>query len=328
MINKVEIDGVLHIYVRYLSLSKYGNNGFNSHRAIQAVKENITAILTDFVPDVIHAHKLGFGSSIGACLKKMFHCPLIVTTHGGDLLEPLKYERHQNLVKWCNSVDTLVSVSSMLKKKALAIGIKNKMQVILNGHICADYVNWTRYKKYGITILQVSSLIKRKNVNITIESFACICRKYQDAHLYIVGVGAEEENLRYLCKKLEIENKVTFTGQISNDEVLSLMNIADFFIMPSVEEGFGIVYIEAMSQRCLTIGSKGEGIEDFIRNGENGFLVSPNDYLEIFKIIDSCLEDRIDTMKIVERGALEADSLTWNRNAEKYIELFQSLVKK
>lgn len=132
--------------------------------------------------------------------------------------------------------------------------------------------------------------------------------------------GIEKENLENLVKERGLEKIVTFHGEISNDEVLELMNKSYIFLMPSIAEGFGIVYIEAMKAGTIAIATKGEGIDGFIKNGENGFLVDV-DVDEIEKLIKEIYSGKYDINKIRENAYNVSKELTWDNNAKKYIKL-------
>ena len=96
--------------------------------------------------------------------------------------------------------------------------------------------------------------------------------------------------------------------------------------MPSIPEGFGIAYLEAMASGCITIGTEGEGIADLIVSGKNGFLVPPDDPDSIVRVIEWCLEHPEEADIIAERGRKDALGLTWEYNAKQYINLFQELL--
>ena len=117
-----------------------------------------------------------------------------------------------------------------------------------------------------------------------------------------------------------------FLGQIPNEDVLAEMAKARFYVMPSVREGFGIVYLEAMASGCITIGTQGEGIADLIESGVNGFLVPPDDPETIVRVIERCLADPALRETVACRGRDDARSLTWVHNARQYVALFESLV--
>ena len=90
--------------------------------------------------------------------------------------------------------------------------------------------------------------------------------------LTIVGDGSDKKLLMELAKNKKLE-KVIFKGKLPHSSVIDEMRKADCFIMISENEVFGLVYLEAMSQGCITIASKGEGIDGIIQDKKNGFFM-------------------------------------------------------
>lgn len=106
----------------------------------------------------------------------------------------------------------------------------------------------------NLEFIFVGRLVKYKNVDVLIRA---LHEKYQDkARHHIVGVGAEEENLKQLSRQLNIEKNVVFHGQLPRNKVYEMMKKSYCFIMVSDNETFGMVYIEAMLAGCITIASK------------------------------------------------------------------------
>lgn len=320
------IDGAEHFFIRFLSLSNYGAGGFNTRRAIAAIARHNSHLFADFTPDVIHAHTLGFDSDIGAWLKQRLHCPLVVTTHGSDTSIPYENAQLDWLVEKANAADHMVAVSSALAKKLTCCGVKTPVSVILNGFRVQALSS--AEERVPHSLIQVGHLIHQKHVDTTIQAFARLKETHPDAHLTIVGEGAERTSLEDLVRKLGVTDSVRFTGQISNEEVLSKMAQAQFFCMPSVREGFGIVYLEAMASGCITIGTEGEGIADLIENGKNGFLVPAESPEAIVQTVEWCLAHPQAADVIRQRGKQDAMALTWENNAKKYLALFQILIQR
>ncbi len=320
------VDGVHLHYIRYASLSNYGKKFFNTASAKLAVQTHCMTLLKQFAPDVIHAHTFGFDSEIGVLLKKKTGCPLVVTTHGSDVSIPFEQGNTDYLKVCCEHVDTVVGVSSALAGKVKSCGVDIPVVSIFNG-FNLRHVPENRTKQ-PLALLQVSNLLAQKRVDVTIRAYAQVRQRYPEARLTIVGQGPERENLEKLCRELDVLDGVTFTGQISNERVLEEMAKAQYFAMPSVREGFGIVYLEAMACGCVTIGTQKEGIADLIVSGENGFLVPANDPDAIASIICRCHDCPDAVRAITERGQEAARALTWKTNAEKYVALFRTLIER
>ena len=217
-----------------------------------------------------------------------------------------------------------MAVSSVLGKKIRSSGTKTNVVSILNGFDLKNLPDKQVKEQYSF--LQVSNLLPSKRVNVTIEAFAEIKRNYEQARLYIVGSGPEKDKLERLCDNLGISDSVEFMGKIPNPDVLKKMAATQFFVMPSVREGFGIVYLEAMACGCITIGTQGEGIEDVICSGENGFLVPPDNPEAIIRIVEKCFNGLSDVQKIVEQGKMISKELSWKKNALAYTKLYKELL--
>lgn len=316
-------DGVDLFYVRYLSASNFGKKGFNVKSAVFAISAQLRKILDGFAPDVIHAHTLGFDSGIGAWLKKKLGLPLVVTTHGSDTEIPLKQGKAQQLKAACDEADRIVAVSKCLGQRLQSCGTQTPIVTILNGFI-PNTAERNRPKD-PYAILQVGHLIPSKRNAVTIQALALLRKAYPKMTLKVIGTGALRQELEELVKALELTDAVTFTGEVPNPQVLSAMAEASYFVMPSKPEGFGIVYLEAMSNRCVTIGTEGEGISELIVSGENGFLVPSDDPEAVARVIGWCMEHPNEASVIAERGQKDTELLTWEQNAARYSELFRSL---
>lgn len=324
-VQMVQQDGVELCYLRCVSLSNFGVSWFNTPSALLALRVNFSKIVDGFTPDVIHAHALGGTSEAGAYLKRKLGCPLVVTTHGGDTFAPLQRGDHTFLSQCANKADRVVAVSTLLKNLVSQCTDKPPVSVILNG-FRLNNIAYSDQKK-PFSIIQAGYLIPRKKADITIRAFAELQRQYPGATLEIVGSGSEMERFQALCRELSVERSVHFHGFLPNADVLAEMGKAQFFCMPSVDEGFGIVYLEAMASGCITIGTEGEGIADLIVHGVNGFLVPPDDPEAIVRVIDWCIQNPEQAGAIARQGCRDALNLTWQHNAQQYIKLFEEIIK-
>lgn len=126
-----------------------------------------------------------------------------------------------------------------------------------------------------IKFLYVGTLRYSKNVHLVIQAFAKSSIS-ANCSLEIIGTGPDEDEMKQLPQTLGIAKYVTFSGKVSRETVLKKMSQSDCLVMVS-RETFGMVYIEAMSQGCIVIAARGEGIDGIVVDGENGFLVPLGD---------------------------------------------------
>lgn len=319
-------DGVEMVNMRFISLSNLGEKGENAFFAKQSAWMHFSKIFSEFQPDVIHAHTLGSASALGVWLKKRLHCPLVVTTHGSDTAVRIEQGRAAELKPLCDGADCVVAVSSALAAKLKTCGTKTPVEVILNGFRIRSLPAVSE-ERAQCAVVQVGHLIKQKHFDVTLRAFARFKKEYPAAQFTVVGQGSEREALEALADELGVSESVHFLGQLPNEAVLAEMSKAQFFCMPSVREGFGIVYLEAMASGCVAIGTEGEGIADLIESGKNGFLVPPEDSEAIWQVMQRCLQHPAEAEAIAARGRKDALSLTWEKNAATYERLFMTLLE-
>lgn len=326
VIYRETVDEIEHVFLRYPSFSNFGEKYLNPLSAGLLMRSQIRKVLEDFKPDVIHAHKLGTNTELGALLKEITGCPLVITSHGETGCEAFWQDNPGWLRKRAEQADHVVCVSSNIRRCMESAGVKVPMDVILNGFSVEKIQDYT--EKIPGTVLQAGHLTKQKRVNVTIDAFRLLKSRHPETALAILGQGEERAALEQQCADYGLTDSVRFTGQVSNGQTLEEMGRSQFFVMPSVNEGFGIVYLEAMASGCVTIGTRGEGIADLIRDGENGFLVSPDDPGAIVTVMEYCMEHPRQMEKIVREGKRDARCLTWEYNATQYENLFYQLMKK
>lgn len=320
---RMDVDGIEHMFLRIWSFSNYGRRGLNLRCAKAALRKHMDEILENFKPDVIHAHKLGGNTELGALLRERAGCPLVFTSHGETGVEEPWISDPARGKPFADKGDAIVCVGSPIQRALEGWGVKVPLFTISNGY-SHDKMREEIVKRPH-SMIQVGRINMQKRVFVTLDAFRLLREKAPDMTLAFVGWGDKEDALKKRCADYGLENAVRFTGQLPNKEALSEMAKAQFFVMPSVHEGFGVVYLEAMANGCVTIGTEGEGIADLIVSGENGFLVPPDDPEAIAEVISWCMEHPEEAARIAERGQRDAQGLTWDKNAARYIQLFEAL---
>lgn len=316
-------DGVEILFLRCLSLSNWGTRGrypLNSMLTQGAVLGQMSSVLRDFSPDIVHAHALETGGSAGIPIARRCKIPLVITTHGSDLMVPLNAGHAPRLKAVCDQADAIVAVSSMLGKKVLSCGTTTPVHCILNGFLSQ---NVQKQPKKRHQIAQVGNLTAQKKVDVTLRAVARLRPQYPDITLTLVGDGGARRELESLAASLGIQDAVTFTGRLDNQAAQRVMAESEIFSMPSIREGFGIVYLEAMANGCVTIGSSDGGISDVIHSGKNGFLIPPGNVDALVQSIDLCFQDPAQMNRIAAAGKITVLDLTWEHNVQQYLKLFE-----
>lgn len=168
-----------------------------------------------------------------------------------------------------------------------------------------------------VRIATVASLIKRKNIDVLIKALAMTADLR--FRLIIIGDGKERKKLEKLASSLDVSDRVEFTGNLPREEVIKKLATCDIFALLSKNETFGLVYLEAMLCGNIIIANKYDGIAGILRDGENAFLIPPDE-----KELCRCLNQIIslkpeETERIKENAINTLKCLNQSAAAEKYI---------
>jgi phosphatidylinositol alpha-1,6-mannosyltransferase len=124
-----------------------------------------------------------------------------------------------------------------------------------------------------------------------IQAWPAVVAAVPDARLVIVGDGDDRPRLERLARKSGAGDRIAFTGFASDELLAACYERAALFVMPSRGEGFGLVYVEAMTRGLPCIGSRHDAAGDVIVNGKTGLLVDQDDIHGIAQAIASLLRD-------------------------------------
>ncbi len=284
--------------------------------------KKITSILEkqNFIPDVIIGHWENPQAHLISLLKNKYKCNSSLVLHDTGNID-------KSWIKnYIYDIDFIGCRSRHMAKVAQEKLNLEKYPFVCYSGIPDGYVNSnkvTSRKKYNSKTVDkyiyVGQLIERKNIDTIIKALNIA---YPDKQfiLNIIGVGVLEASLKSLAKELELSDNVNFLGRVSREEVINLMMESEIFTMVSKNEAFGLVYLEAMCSGCIVVASKDEGIDGVIINGENGFLCSAGDEIELAsiykKIRNLSIEDK---NKLLDNSLKTVNEFTDSNVANKYL---------
>ena len=139
-------------------------------------------------------------------------------------------------------------------------------------------------------VITVGRLHHSKGHDVLIRSIKLLLDGGRKVNLKIVGAGPEESALKSLVQDLGLTEVVTFTGSLSEDQIIDLMHQSDAFALASDAEPLGVVYMEAMAAGIPAIGTNAGGVPEIISHREDGLLVPPQDETALAEAL-ACLMD-------------------------------------
>jgi glycosyltransferase involved in cell wall biosynthesis len=157
----------------------------------------------------------------------------------------------------------------------------------------SDIVDEKKYNSGQLKILFVGNLSKQKGLHVLLRSLTLLKEK----PISLTVVGREDVERAYVnqqkefAKKQGIFNKVTFMGVLTGESLRTMYQQHDVFVLPSKNEAYGIVYLEAMQFGLPAIATTMGGGREIIEHKKNGFLVPAEDSIALAEILDKLLQD-------------------------------------
>jgi len=240
--------------------------------------------------DIIHSNNFS-PALAGSVLSSLFSNPHVMTVHDifslcgkdywkkwGDqanvsklnvMLAPL-FERL--MVKLRH--DCVHTVSDASKDDLIKFGEKRPIHVIHNsietGPVLNEAVN-------PLQFVHVGRLVFYKNLEVVIQAIGILKKIQPSVKLVIIGDGPHKKSLQELANKLGLGSNVEFLGYVSLDEKMKIIAASNALVFPSLCEGFGLVILEAFSQRKPVLVSNIKPMSDIVYDGKNGFVLDPYD---------------------------------------------------
>lgn len=322
-----KIDNIMVTRVPIIQYPRITHSKMSIRKSCQVVASKLES--ENYKPDLILCHMISPAVMLADEVKKRYYnVPLILTIHIGDIIYLRNKVSFNEFKKIHNNIDAYGFRSNSIKKlyyKEFSQFIKNKPSFIVNSGIDQKTIISNdklkeKFNRKSIKLLTVANLIPRKNVDTIIKVIAEQKFEY-DIQLNIIGIGEEEVKLRKLVSELSLTNRVKFLGQKSRDEVMEEMRESDIFILISRQETLGMVYLEAMAQGCICIGSREEGIDGIIIDGFNGYLCGVQNTSEIKEKLESAINLKgKEKERILNESINTIKNLTEDKVTSEYLE--------
>jgi len=240
-------------------------------------------------------------------------------------LEIAKFSRGWTATK----ADLIITPSNHLKNVVKGWGVKeNSIKVIYNGTKLKNKPDpIVDQPNDYLKLITVGRLAPWKNIDIIIEALSDYKKANQNFIFYIVGSGPEEMKLKKLVNDLDLENFVTFTGQLQKDDLNYYLQKSDIYIQASSYEGLPHVILEAMSHNLSIISTPIGGTNEVIQDGKNGwvwelennFKPNKNNLIEILNNLK--LNSSDDINKRTNAQNLLFSTFDEDKNFQMYLEL-------
>lgn len=221
----------------------------------------------------------------------------IMVAHGIEVWKPLPW-----LQRWgVNNLDEVLTVSEFTRDEMRLHNHVNGLAFTtfpdtldpFYGTGAAPDPRTTLGLPPGPMLLSVSRLDDTefyKRIDLIVEAMPGVLKQCPEAFLVVVGEGTDRNRLEQLTAQLGIAGKVRFAGRVAEKELPLYYQACDIFVLPSLKEGFGIVFLEAMQYAKPCIGARAAAVPEVIVDGENGLLAAPGDPRSLQRAIEMLIK--------------------------------------
>ena len=293
--------------------------------------------------DVIHAHVTYPSGYTAAKLKAIRNYPLVVTPHGEDIhvvpeigrglrLNPLLGPKIQQVIQ---SADMITTTSAGIEASVLdAGGSREKIRRIPNGvdierfqnPIALDVRKWLKLPSESRLIVTVGNYRLCKGHEVLVQSLPHILAR--EPHARLIIVGRNNDALLPLIRKLDMSDKVILTGPIKLDWLVSIYCNSDVYVsagMAEGAEGLSLAMLDAMAAGVPVVATRISGNRDVIDDGENGFLVQPDDPTSLAEGVLRLLSSDDLRNHMGARAREVAGQYRWSEIARQYLMVYHQI---
>ncbi|MFD2100203.1 glycosyltransferase family 4 protein [Flagellimonas iocasae] len=281
---------------------------------------------------LVHAHFLFSDGGVAYKLKKKYGIPYVVSVRASDIFtffgKMIHLRRFGN--KIMEEAERVIFINhsyvhileEKYLQKSFANAIKGKISIIPNA-IDSKWFNVQLKQKERTSpfkLLYVGRIVKRKKLDIVLKAVEQLNNNsHSEYHLDVVGEGG----FMLEAQKAPPEN-VKFHGKITSfDDLLKVYSQCHAFVMPSIKETFGLVYIESLSQGLPIIYCKNEGVDGYFEKGEVGMAVNPDSTKEIIEAVHHI---ELNYQELSKNAIAASRKFTWDESTEKYISIYKGAV--
>lgn len=288
--------------------------------------------------DIIHLNYASFFLPV-YITKKLWKVPFIYTSHNFPKPEDVKFIKKLSRISeaiWLRfsskNASTHITISDYAKRM-LQERYKTS-PTIINYGMNAEMFKFDGDKRNAIRkalsinetdflILFVGVLYKHKNVITLVNAMPEILKINPDTKLLIIGDGVQYNEIKNRVHELELEKSVIMKGFI--EDINPYYSAADLFVLPSTNEGFGLVFLEAMACGLPIAASNCSSCPEAV--GDAGLLFDPESSKDVAAKITELMNNKELREKLKEKGLERVKLFTWARTAEQYHEVYKKALE-
>jgi glycosyltransferase involved in cell wall biosynthesis len=275
--------------------------------------------------DLIHAHYLLPDGYLAYLYSKRYNLPYLITIRNADIKFLKKLNRDTPDFKKAELV--IKNAGYILSPNAAYKDFFNKLfgidAVIIPHGIDKDLISGIKAQtERKIIITTIAQAIRRKQIDWVIEAV----RSYKGKENILLNIVGEGPLLSELKEVAGGDERIVFRGKLPKTEVVGLLSQSDIFALPSIDETFGMVYLEAAATGNALVGHRNEGVWGVFVDGSDMLFCSDEKDFEqkLYQLIDN---EKLRS-KLKEGALTRVKTLTWDKVSDQYRNIYRQTIER
>ena len=309
----------------------------------------VKKIINEFQPDVIHIQML---LMIGQAVMKYGNklgIPIVSTNHAmpenlmdnlkllAPVARPINYMLKRYATRFHSKADyvTLPTMAAIEMFGSTVEKVTSPIEAVSNGIDLSRFTVSAPSKeiieKFKLPtdvpiITYIGRVDAEKHLSVLIEAFIAVIAKAK-SHLLIVGDGTDIENLRELVDDADMADNITFTGRVSDEEIVELHKVGTVYCMPSPAELQSIATLEAMASGQPIVAVDAGALRELCQNERNGYLCKQDNDKEIAKKLLKIITDPDLRHKMSLESIAIANTHDLENTLKRFEQIYSDLIK-
>ncbi len=288
----------------------------------------------DHRTDIVHAHSYGyFPTWVGSFARSLDGASLVITPHSDEGRNSLARTLFDGAVArlTLRRADRLIAISQSEARRLISLGVhEDRVVMIPNGIDLREFEGLPERKSSPETVtgLFVGRIYPRQKGLETLVRAMAYGGRGINVRIRIVGEDwGGVSSIRSLAARLGVSDRFSFCGTLPRHELVQEYARADFLVLPSLFEPFGIVLLEAMAARLPVVASRVGGIPEVVRDGESGILAEPGNPADLARAIGRLVEDAPLRHTMGERGRARVEGYSWDAIFPRFMKVYQEALE-
>ena len=282
-------------------------------------------------PDIVHVICCSSNLPYMSLICRILSIPIVVTSQGeigmdaaglyeSDSYVPRHFSELLQTASW------VTGCSADTRTEVLGYSNTTRCEIIHNGIDVTEFELGHDNPRLATSrpyVFAMGRHVHQKGFDVLIRAWHQL--QLQDFDLVIGGAGTDTEVLQELIRELKLEDSVHLIGRLERTGVVSHLQHASCFVLPSRHEPFGIVVLEAMAARTSVIATAVGGVPEFVNDGVNGRLVPGNDVDALAHTLQDLIMNGA-SEKQINSGYLTAFAHDWSSIATEYLNIYSKCI--